>query len=105
MKPKSSGAMLYCNVPIMTGDPMNNLRVLGIVARASPQWKTLYKHWPIIERMFGSMKRMRLLNKPQYWSRRKIESHIAMSSLTYLPTMLGHVRAGDMARIRHMRIR
>ncbi len=104
LKAKSSGAMLYCNVSMMAEDPMNNLRVLGIVARASPQWNALYKRRPIIERMFGSMKRMRLLDKHQYRSRRKIELHVALSSLTYLATMLGHVRAGDMARIRHMRI-
>ena len=104
LKAKSNGAMRYCDISRMAEDPMNNLRVLGIVARASPQWKALYKRRPIIERMFGSMKRMRLLDKHQYRSRRKIEMHIALSSLTYLATMLGHVRAGDMARIRHMRI-
>lgn len=52
--------------------------VLGIVARASPQWKALYKHHPIIERMFGSMKRMRLLDKFQYLRQHKIKTHLSL---------------------------
>ena len=105
LKARSSGAMLHCNVSVMPEDPMNNLRVLGIVARASPQWDQIYARRQVIERMFGSMKRMRLLDKHLYLERRKIETHIGLSVLTYLATMMARVKAGNMARLRHMRIR
>lgn len=105
LKAKSTGAMLYCNSPPHWEDPQNNLRALGVVARASPRWAELYARRQIIERMFGSMKRMRLLDKHQYLTRRKIETHMNLSTLTYLATMLAHIRAGDAGRIRHMRIR
>ncbi len=105
LKSKSSGAMIYCDPTPHWEDPMNNLRVLGIVARASPQWRTLYKKRPIIERLFGSMKRTRLLDKHQYRGQRKIETHVILSVLTYLATMLVRARSGDMKRLRHMRIR
>ena len=105
LKSKSSGAMLYCDPTPHWEDPMNNLRVLGIVARASPQWRVLYKKRPTIERLFGSMKRTRLLDKHQYRGQRKIEAHVTLSVLTYLATMLVRAQAGDMKRLRHMRIR
>ena len=105
LKSRSSGAMLYCDPTPHWEDPMNNLRVLGIVARASPEWKKIYRRRPIIERLFGSMKRTRLLDKHQYRGQRKIEAHVLLSVLTYLATMLVRVRAGDMKRLRHMRIR
>ncbi len=105
LKGKSTGAMLHCNVSVMAEDPMNDPRALGIVARASPQWDQLYARRQVIERMFGSMKRMRLLDKHQYLERRKIENHIGLSVLTYLATMMARVKAGDIKRLRHMRIR
>ncbi|MYA62104.1 MAG: transposase, partial [Dehalococcoidia bacterium] len=105
LKSRSSGAMIYCAPTLHWEDPMNNLRVLGIVARASPEWRALYKRRPIIERLFGSMKRTRLLDKHQYRGQRKVEAHITLSVLTYLATMLVRARAGDMKRLRHMRIR
>jgi len=105
LKAKSNGAMRYCDISMMAEDPMNNPRVLGIVARASPEWRALYARRQVIERMFGSMKRMRLLDKHQYLQRRKIETHIGLSVLTYLATMMARVRAGDITRLRHMRIR
>ena len=105
MKSKSSGAMIYCNVSVMAENPMNNLRVLGIVARAGPEWKPIYNKRGIIERMFGSMKRTRLLDKHQYRGQHKIEAHVTLSVLTYLATMLVRAKAGDMKRLRHMRIR
>ena len=104
LKAKSTGAMRYCDIPDYWQDPADNLRAVGVVARASPEWKELYNRRQIIERMFGSMKRSRLLNRHQYLRRRKIEMNITMSVLTYLATMLVRVLAGDMDRIRRMRI-
>ena len=58
----------------------------------------------MIERMFGSMKRSRLLDKHQFRRAAKMVTHIGLSNLTYLVTMLMRVRAGDSKRLRHMRI-
>ncbi len=105
LKSRSSGLIRYCD----PRDPhwedyRDNPRVIGLVARASPEWKKLYAGRQIIERMFGSMKRSRILNKHQYTTRAKIETHMALSTLTYLATMLTRVSTGDLKRIRHMRI-
>ena len=104
LKPKSSGMMRYCTPAIHQEDPRDNLRVMGTVGRWTQEWKDLYRRRTIIERMFGSAKRMRLLDKHQYLQRRKIEMHVNLSTLTYLGTMLGRVLAGDLDRIRHMRV-
>ena len=72
-------------------DPQDNLRVISAVARASPEWKELYRKRPIIERSFSSLKRSRLLDRHQYLTQRKIRTHVALSMLTYVATMLAHV--------------
>ncbi|MCY4655044.1 MAG: transposase [Dehalococcoidia bacterium] len=104
LKAKSTGAMRYCDIPDYWLDPQDNFRAVGVVARASPEWKELYARRQVIERMFGSMKRSRLLNRHQYMARRKLETHVTMSVLTYLATMLARVLAGDVDRVRRMRI-
>ena len=96
--------MRYCDIPDYWQDPADNLRAVGVVARASPEWKDLYARRQIIERMFGSLKRSRLLNRHQYLVRRKVEMNVTMSVLTYLATMLARVLSGDVDRIRRMRI-
>ena len=75
--------------------PEDNLRVISAVARASPEWKDMYRKRPIIERGFSNMKRSRLLYKHQYLTQRKIRTHVALSILSYVGTILPHVLAGD----------
>ena len=96
LKKRSNGAMRYCDPrePFWV-DPTDNLRAVGVVARASAEWKRLYSRRPIIERAFRSLKRSRLLNR---------QTHVNMSTLTYLATMLARVQAGDIGRIRHMNV-
>lgn len=96
--------MNYCVPEIHAEDPRDNLRVMGLVGRWTQEWKDLYSRRTIIERYFGSAKRMRLLDKHQYLQKRKIEMHVNLSTLTYLGTMLGRALAGDLNRIRHMRV-
>ena len=84
-------------------NPEDNLRVISVVARASSEWKKMYRKRTIIERGFSSLKRSRLLDKHQYLTQRKIRTHAALSVLTYVATMLAHVLAGDVERIRRMR--
>ena len=95
----------YCNTTVHWEDPANNLRALGVVSRSDPQWRRLYRRRPVIERMFSSLKRSRLLDKHQYVRKRKIEAHVSLSVLTYLATMLARVQSGTLDRIRHMRVR
>ena len=105
LKSRSSGAVRYCDTTALWLDPSDNLRVLGVVYRASSQWKRLYNRRQVIERMFGSMKQSRILNRHQYVQRNKIELHVGMSVLTYLTTMFTRVDAGDMDKIRYMRVK
>ena len=84
-------------------NPQDNLRVISTVARASPEWKEMYAKRTVIERGFSVMKRSRLLDQHQYLTQRKIRTHVALSMLTYVATMLAHVLAGDVERIRRMR--
>ena len=44
-------------------DPKENPRVISAVARASDEWKALYRMRPIIERSFRSLKHSRLLDR------------------------------------------
>ena len=86
-------------------DPADNLRVIGVVARQSQEWKNLFNMRTGIERYFSSGKRSRLLNQHQYLGIEKIKTHVALSMLTYLATMYTHIMAGDSKRMRHMSIR
>ena len=75
-----------------------------MVERTSPEWKQLYSRQQPIERMFGCLKRSRLLDRHQYVWFDKIRLHVGLSVLTYLATMLTRVRADDLNKMRHMRI-
>ena len=84
-------------------NPADNLRVIGVVARTSPEWNRMYKQRTVIERGFSSMKRSRLLDKHQYLTQRKIRTHVGLSVLTYTATMLARVLASDVMGMRRMR--
>ena len=86
-------------------DPMDNLRVIGIVPRQSKTWRDLYLKRQGVERYFSSAKRSRLLDKHQYLTMRKVQTHVALSVLTYLATMYARIKAGDADSMRQMRIR
>ena len=105
LKERSSGAVRYCDTAALWVDPSDNYRALGVVARASPEWQKLYARRQVIERMFGSLKRSRMLDRHQYVRRDKVELHLGLSVLTYLATMLARLDAGDAGRLRHMRIK
>ena len=81
------------------------LRIMGILHRSSPEWKTLFKTRPSIERGFGSSKHSRLLDKHQYLGQGRVSLHAKMSNLSYLLTAWGRLRAGGYAYMRHMHIK
>ena len=105
LKKRNNGMVRYCNTTAHWEDPASNLRVLGVVSRSDPNWSRLYRRRPVIERMFSSLKRSRLLNKHQYVRKRTVETHVAVSVLTYLASMLARVLAGIPDKARHVRVR
>ena len=52
-----------------------------------------------------SGKHSRLLDTHRYLNIYKVSLHVAMSMTGYLATVLAHLKAGDYAHMRHMRIR
>ena len=95
----------YCDSAHYEQPTGDLLRRVGRLPRTSRLWRRLYRKRPVIERLFSSMKRSRLLNKHRCRGLRKIRLHAALSTLTYLGTMLMRVQASDMSRMRRMRIR
>ena len=86
----------------VTGD---QLRKVGRLARANPRWRRLYRKRQTIERLFRSLKHSRLLNQHRYRGMAKIALHASLSILTCLGTMLLRVQAGDLDKIRQMRLK
>ena len=80
------------------------LRRVGRLPRASKRWKRLYKRRTIVERMFGSLKRSRLLDQHCYLGIKKVRLHVGLSLLTYTATMLGRLLEDDYAGMREMKV-
>ena len=85
--------------------PKENPRALSAVARASDEWKTLYRMRPIIERSFRSLKHSRLPDRYYCLESGKVERHIGLSILTYGLTMLMRALSGAWDKLWHIRIR
>ncbi len=80
------------------------LRRVGRLPRASKRWATLYKKRTSVERMFGSLKRSRLLDRHCYLGIKKVRLHVGLSLLTYTGTMLGRLLEDDYAGMREMKV-
>ena len=80
------------------------LRRVGRLPRASKRWKRLYKRRTTVERLFGSLKRSRLLDTHCYLGIRKVRLHVRLSLLTYTATMLGRLLDNDYAGMREMTV-
>ena len=81
------------------------LRIMGVVHRASDEWKRIFQMRPAVERYFSSGKQSRLLDKHQYLGLERVGLHARMATLSYLLTSWGRLMAGDYANIRRMHIR
>ena len=105
LKSRSSGAMRYC-VPTESHweDPKDNIKVIGLIARDSDEFRERYSRRQVVERMFSSLKRSRILDKHMYLSFEKIYAHVAMSFISYVGTMVARVLSGQVSKIRHMRL-
>ena len=80
----------------------DRLRKVGRFPRGSRRWARLYSHRTVIERMFSSLKRSRLMGDCRYLGMAKTRLHVALSLLTYAATMLVHVLEGDYQGMRKM---
>ena len=80
------------------------LRRVGRLPRASKRWATLYKKRTSVERLFGSLKRSRLLDSHCYLGMKKVRLHVGLSLLTYTGTMLARLLDGDYAGMREMKV-
>ena len=103
LKPKSNGAWQYCDTDVWE-DPMENLRIIGIVARQSPEWTKHYKKRQWVERLFSSLKRSRGLEGHTALNIRRVTLHLTMSTLAYQATALARAVLGQFKKIRLMRV-
>ena len=85
-------------------DPMNDLRVLGVVARASEEWKEHYAKRQSVERLFGSLKRSR--NLEVHFSRNisRMRLHVTLSLVAYQATALARAKEDALENLRQMRV-
>ena len=100
---KSKRGVHYCSDEVWE-NPADEPRIVGVLPRASPLWKKLYKKRWSIERLFGSLKRSRNLEQHCFRGMRKVLLHSTLSMLTYSATALARLNAGDGRRMRVMRV-
>ena len=96
--------IIHCDGEVWE-DPQNNLRVIGVLPRASRGWKRLYRLRMSIERIFRSLKHSRGLEGHMVRGMKKITLHATLSVLTYQATALARLRAGDAAKMRTMAVK
>ena len=108
LKAKSSGALTYCDTREIHRERVGGdagYRLVGPVARSSPEWQSLYAERPVVERLFASLKTSRILDLHQFRGKAKVETHILLALLCYTATMLGKARSGEFDEIRYMRVK
>ena len=103
LKPKSNGAWRYCDDEVWE-DPADNLRVLGVVARASDEWKEHYAKRQSVERLFGSLKRSRNLEDHSSRNISRMRLHATLSLLAYQSTALARIMQDGIKDMRQMRV-
>lgn len=104
LKTKSSGAVLYCDSEVRE-DPMENLRVVGIIWRGGEEWKEHYSKRMSIERIFRSLKHSWGLEGHMVRGMAKIRLLASLSLVTYQATVLARIKAGDIRNLRKMRVK
>ena len=91
LKEGGTKAIKHCDDAIWL-DPDDNPRVLGDVPRNSKQWKRLYRKRWSVERVFNSLKHSRLLESHCYRGIQKVRSHVIVSVVAFLGTVLAHLQ-------------
>ena len=100
---RSRRGVHYCADEVWE-DPVDEPRIVGVLPRASPLWKGLYKKRWSIERLFRSLKHSRNLEQHCFRGMRKVLLHSTLSMLTYSATALARLNVGDERRMRLMRV-
>ena len=95
----------YCDFDYAERPEGTKLRIMGVIHRASEEWKSIFKKRTSIERYFSSAKHSRLLDKHQCLGQQRVSLQAKLSTLSYLLTAWGRLRADDYAHMRHMHIR
>ena len=80
------------------------LRKVGRLVRTTRRWKRLYRRRPIIERSFYSLKHSRAAQQHRFRGLAKVRLHASLALLSYCATMLARVQAGQMDKMRRMRV-
>ena len=101
---KDQGLVPNCRSEVWE-NPADNLRVIGVLPRATAQWKRLYAMRWSIERTFGSLKQSRGLEGHCVRGIAGIELLAATATLTYCATALARLRVGDREHLRRMSVR
>ena len=70
LKEEGSKGWRHCDTEVWE-DPMDNLRVVGIVARQSEEWDRHYAKRQSVERLFSSTKHSRLLDSHRFLGARE----------------------------------
>lgn len=99
------GLTRYCDIEhheTLEGDA---LRKVGRLPRSTRRWKRRYKQRNTVERAFRSLKHSRLLNQHQFQGMAKVRLHATLALLTYCATMLARVQAGQLDKMRKMRVK
>ena len=104
LKESFSGAVRHCDTEVWE-DPMERLRIVGLLARASPEWSTHYSKRMDIERLFRSLKHSRGLEGHRVRGLAKIKLLATLSMLSYSATVLARFQVGDLRNARIMRVR
>ena len=91
---KDRKGVLYCQDSVWEHHP-DNLRVFGTVARASREWKLLYRRRQSIERVFKSLKQSRRLEDHCIRGLKRISLHATMSVMTFQATALVKLQSGS----------
>ncbi len=101
LKDSPAGGIRHCDTEYVQ-DPMEDIRLFGIIRRKSKRWKKLYgKRWAV-ERVFKTLKQSRRLESHCLRGLRSINLHTLMSTLTYQANAYVHARAGDIEGLRWM---
>ena len=95
------GGTRHCDTTYIL-DPNENIRVFGVLRRASRRWKHLYgKRWAV-ERLFKTMKESRRLERHCVRGFRQVNLHTMMSTLVYQASALAQAQAGNLDGMRWM---
>lgn len=103
LKVRETRAVRHCDTEVWE-DPADQPRIVGQIPRASPLWKRLYRKRWSIERIFRSLKHSRNLEQHCFRGMKNVALHATLSVLTYSATALARLNAGDIGKMRLMRV-